>query len=153
MGMGLGQSIFHGPAAHLRAVNLYIQKTGCFAGGETVGGGWTTGEPFAQQLDKLLRPGGAVIAAGDTGQPLILLTARAGAQIARVKLIETALGKVQLLAGLQRFQGSGTKLGEDVADQRRRTTMGQLKFFIAAQDTAAWPKRTNGFFALEQIPV
>ena len=94
-----------------------------------------------------------MVAAGYTGQPLILLAVSAGAEATGVKLIETALGKVQLVAGLQRFQCAGTKLGEDVTDQRRRATMGQLKFFIAGENTAAAPERTNGFFALEQIPV
>jgi hypothetical protein len=82
-----------------------------------------------------------------------LVAVSAGAEVTGVKLIETAFGKVQLLAGLQRFPCAGTKLGEDVADQRRRAAMGQLQFFIATENMAAAPERTIGFFALEQMPV
>jgi hypothetical protein len=118
--------IFDGPAADLGAVELEVTEAQGFAGGEAVVGGRLGGEAFAEQGRDVFRPGRGVIAAGDAGRPEVLLVMSAGVKIVGVEFVEAAAGKAEAGGGLIGVELTRAEAGEDVTDQRRGETVGEL---------------------------
>lgn len=98
----MGQVVFNGPAANLRAIQLEGIKPQGFGGGEAVRTGRKALEPFFEQCDDRFRPGGGMVSAGGFGRPAILPAFSARLQIIGVKRIETAGRKTELFGGHDR---------------------------------------------------
>jgi len=114
------------PPAHLGSCQLPAQAPVHLAGGETVGGGRTGGEQFAQEFLDRGEPSGAMIAPRRLGGPPRLLTSRTSAQILVVELVTATARNPQLLGHGDDRKVFGAKPSQQVADERNPVPMDQL---------------------------
>ena len=105
------------------------------AGGEAVAGGWTRGEPLAQERFDLGGPGRGMVAARGARHPGKLAAGGAGAQIVGVEFIEASAPEAEFGGGGYGTDLPGTKGREHLADKGRSETVDELlvMFFIAAR--------------------
>ena len=74
---GMGELVGESPAADLCAAEFEGMKTEGFGSGEAVRTRRRAGQPFFEQGDDGLRPGGGMVATGSAGRPEGLLLAGA----------------------------------------------------------------------------
>lgn len=87
-----------------------------------------------------------MIAPGQTWRPTGLVMMRTGLEVIAVKLVEATAAQAEFLSGGFGFDMAGSKVGQHVTDERIGTTMCQLLFFIAADNSRA------AEFLLQQCP-
>ena len=121
-----GELVFDGPAANAGTVGFKIQTAVEFAGTSAVGRGRFGSEKFFQQGQDLRRPGGIMIAAGNTGRPNRRLTFGAGAEVLAVKFIEARSGQSQFTGGSTSGKFTASMAGQEVADNGGRQAFDQL---------------------------
>ena len=124
---GVGsQFVFDGPAADAGAVGFEVETAVEFAGTRAVGGGWFGGEEFFKHGKHLRRPGGMMIAAGNTGRPGRRLTLGAGTEALAVKFVKARPGQAQFPGGFPGGKLVVSMAGQKVTDNGGRQAFDQL---------------------------
>lgn len=114
VGFGVGEVVFHGPAADLSPIDLEVTFAEHFAGSKAVRSWGLATEPLLQEGVHLGRPSGRMIAARNAGRPSGLLIMSTGRQIVSVKLVKT---------GSRKAQATGGSLGLEFLGPERRQHM------------------------------
>jgi hypothetical protein len=133
LGSGFGASVGgelmgDGPAADAGAVGFEVETTMGFTGRGAVGGRWLGGEQFGDQGGDFSGPFRLVIAARQTGRPGFGVALSAGEQGVRAQLVEATEADPQFARDGFRRKDAGASLGEEMADQGRGNTVGELEF-------------------------
>jgi len=133
-----GELMGDGPAADARAVGFEVETTMGFTGRSAVGGRWLGGEQFGDQGGDFSGPFRLVIAARQTGRPGFGVALSAGEQVVRAQLVEATEADPQFERDGFRRKDAGASLGEEMADQWRGNTVGELEFFMARKLAGRW---------------
>lgn len=133
-----GELVFDGPAADAGTVGFKLKATVEFAGGGAVGGRRLGGEEFGQQGGDLGGPSRVVSAAGEAWGPVGGLPLGAGAEVVGAELVEAADTDAWFGGDGCRREAAGPGPGEEMADQWRGDTMGELEFFMARKMAGRW---------------
>ena len=123
---GVGQLVGQRPAADLGAIQLEGVQAQRLGGNEAVGARRRAGQPFGQEGQHGLGPRSSVVAAGAARLPGRAELAGAGAAISDGQGIEPAAGEAEFLGCRRRRERSLAKVGEHIADECRRMTVGEL---------------------------
>jgi hypothetical protein len=126
-----GELMGDGPAADAGAVGFEVEPAMGFTGGGAVGGRGLGGEQFGDQGGDFSGPVRLVIAARQTGRPGLGVALSAGEQVVRAQLVEATEADPQFERDGFRRKDAGASLGEEMADQWRGNTVGELEFFMA----------------------
>src|ERR1019366_4827201 len=114
VGFGVGEVVFHGPAADLSPIDLEVTFAEHFAGSKAVRSRGLATEPLLQEGVHLGRPSGRMIAARNARRPSGFLMMSTGRQIVSVKLVKT---------GSRKAQAAGGSLGLEFLGPERRQHM------------------------------
>lgn len=133
-----GELVSECPTADAGAVGLEAEAAQEFAGDGAVGGAGRGGEQPGGQRDGLRRPVRMMIAARNARLPMRDATGRACAQVIGAELVETTAADAQLGGYLCGGKPARAGLGEKMANERRRETARQLRFFIAPVIVGGW---------------
>ena len=133
---GMSQIIFQRPAADLGAVELEGVQAEGFGSGEAVRTGRRAGQPFGEQLEDGLRPGGGVIAARSAGGPEGFLFSSAGGVVNGGQRVKATGREAELFRGLGGRQRLLPESVQHMADESGRVAMDELlMLFKDPQDT------------------
>lgn len=128
-GAGVGGELMgDGPAADAGAVGFEVEPTMGFTGRGAVGGRGLGGEQFGDQGGDFSGPVRLVIPARETGRPGFGVALCAGEQVVRAQLVEATEADPQFERDGFRRKDAGASLGEEMADQWRGDTVGELEF-------------------------
>jgi hypothetical protein len=128
-----GELMGDGPAAEAGAVSFEVETTMGFTGGGAVGGWGLGGKQFGDQGGDFSGPFRLVIAARQPGRPGLGVALSAGEQVVRAQLVEATEADPQFERDGFRRKEAGACLGEEMADQWRGNTVGELEFFISSR--------------------
>ena len=116
VGFGVGEVVFHGPAADLSPIDVEVTFAEHFAGRKAVRSWRLAPEPLLQEGVHLGWPGGRMIAARNAGRPRGFLMMRAGRQLVRAKLVETSARKAQAASGSLGLEFLGSERRQHVTN-------------------------------------
>ena len=133
-----GELVFAGPAAEAGAVGFEVEPTMGFTGRGAVGGRGLGGEEFGDQGGDFSSPVRLVIAARQSGRPGFSVAWRAGQQVVGAQLVAATKTDAQFEGGGFGREQAGACLGEELADQRRGNTVGEVEFFPARKLAGRW---------------
>jgi len=124
---GVGSKlVLDGPASDAGAVGFEVEPAMKFAGTGAVGRRGFGGEEFFEQRQRLVRPGGLMIAAGNRGRPSPGLTLGAGAEVLAVKFVEVRAGHSQFCGRFTSGKALVSMAGQEVANEGCGQTFDQL---------------------------
>jgi hypothetical protein len=133
-----GELMGDGPAADAGAVGFEVEPTLGFTGRGAVGGRGLGGEQFGDQGGDFSGPFRLVIAARQAGRPGFGVALSAGEQVVCAQLVEATEADPQFERDGFRRKDAGASLGEEMADQWRGNTVGELEFFMARKLAGRW---------------
>lgn len=124
---GVGSELMReGPAADAGPVGLEAEAAMEFAGDAVAGGGRFGGEEFGDQVGRCGGPVRVVIAAGEAGRPGFSVAVSAGQQVVSAQLVEASPADAQFEGDGFGWEEAGAGLGEEMADEGRGHTEGEL---------------------------
>ncbi len=138
-GAGVGGELMgEGPAADAGAVGFEVEPTMGFTGGGAVAGRGLGGEQFGDQGGDFHGPVRWVIAARATGRPGFGAALSPGEQVVRAQLVVATDAHAQFQRDGFGGEEAGAGLGQEMADERRGNTVGELEFFMARKLAGRW---------------
>ena len=131
-GKGVGQFVFDGPEANLRAIKLEGMEAQRFGSGKAVGRRRHGVESFVEQVQHGLRPRCGVVSAGRSRSPERVFFLTAGPKVSGGQDVEAAGGEAELFG---RLSGADEMLPESVEhmpDEGGSVAVDQLLMFFKA---------------------